>query len=137
MAEYTQAANLHRMATIRRLLEIWNTNRMSKLLLLDSTASRRLSSTQKVTTDMFENLVVSSWVGIRANCDMTYCINTDDDIDFMLSDGARRFDFAIETQALRQLLEVGSRALTELDTRRAAKTAKPAVAPQERAEATA
>lgn len=72
---------------------------------------------------MFENLVVSSWIGIRATCDMTYCINTEDDLDFMFSDGARRFDFAIETEALRQLVVVGGRALTELDNRRATETA--------------
>lgn len=64
---------------------------------------------------MFENLVVSAWVGVRANASVSYCINTSDDIDFMLDDGARRFEFAIETEALRKLLEVGGRALAELD----------------------
>lgn len=67
---------------------------------------------------MFENLVVSSWIGVRAGCDISYCINTDDDVDLMLSDGARRFEFAIETEGLRRLLDVGSRALAELDARR-------------------
>jgi hypothetical protein len=87
---------------------------------------------------MFENLVVSSWIGIRASCDMTYCINTNDDLDFMLSDSARKFEFAIETEALRKLVEVGSRALTELDARRATEMAEnPTAAQRECAEATA
>jgi hypothetical protein len=64
---------------------------------------------------MFENLVVSAWVGVRASASMSYCVNTRDDIDLMLDDGARRFEFAIETEALRKLLEVGGRALAELD----------------------
>lgn len=72
---------------------------------------------------MLENLVVSAWIGIRATCDMTYCVNTADDVDFMLSDGQRRFELAIETEALRRLLDVGSRALAELDTRRAVEAA--------------
>jgi len=93
---------------------------------------------QKVTTDVFENLVVSAWIGIRANCNMTYCINTEDDIDFILSDGARRFEFAVETEALRRLLEVGRRALTELDARRATEAAESqAEARHDRTEATA
>lgn len=71
-----------------------------------------------MTTEVFENLVVSAWLGIRANCDITYCINTEDDVDFMLSDGARRFEFAIATEALRQLVKVCNCALSELDTRR-------------------
>lgn len=64
---------------------------------------------------MYGTLACHSWIGVRAGCDMTYCISTDEDVDIMLSDGARRFEFAIETEALRKLLEVGGRALAELD----------------------
>ena len=66
----------------------------------------------------FENLVVDAWIGIRADCDISYCINTEEDADFMFSDGQRRFDFAIETEALRKLVEVGGQALAEMDARR-------------------
>lgn len=87
---------------------------------------------------MLENLVVSAWIGIRANCDMTYCVNTADDVDFMLSDSQRRFELAIETDALRRLLDVGSRALAELDNRRASETAEQQAAERhDRTEATA
>jgi hypothetical protein len=64
---------------------------------------------------MLENLVVSTWVGVRASCEMTYVINGEEDVDFLLDDGKRRFEFAIETDALRTLLDVGSKALAELD----------------------
>lgn len=66
---------------------------------------------------MLENLVVGAWIGVRAGCDMTYVINSEDDIDFMLDDGKRRFEFAIETEALRALLDVGSKALAEMEAR--------------------
>jgi hypothetical protein len=64
---------------------------------------------------VLENLVVSAWIGVRAGCDMTYVINSQEDIDFMLDDGKRRFEFAIETEALRTLLDVGSKALAEME----------------------
>lgn len=66
---------------------------------------------------MSEHLVVSTWIGIRAGCEMTYVINGQEDIDFMLDDGKRRFEFVIETEALRTLLDVGSKALAELEAR--------------------
>jgi hypothetical protein len=64
---------------------------------------------------MFENLAVSTWIGVRAGCEMTYVINSEEDVDFMLDDGARRFEFAIETEALWTLLDVGSKALAEME----------------------
>ncbi|MPZ81404.1 MAG: hypothetical protein GEV28_13770 [Actinophytocola sp.] len=67
---------------------------------------------------MHEELVVSSWVGIRASCEMNYSINTCEDVDFMISGGNRTFEFAYTVDALRKFVELSGVALAEMDALR-------------------
>lgn len=67
---------------------------------------------------MYESLVVTSWVNIRAGSDITCNVHSSDDVDFLVSGGHdQRFELVYEAEALRKFVELGSKALAEMDAR--------------------
>ena len=67
---------------------------------------------------MYESLVVTSWVTIRAGSDITCNIHSGDDVDFLISGGNdQKFELVYEAEALRKFVELGSKALAEMDAR--------------------
>lgn len=61
-------------------------------------------------------LVVNSWVDIRKGCDYTYSICDGENVYFAVSgDGQQPFEVVFDSDALREFLEHGGRALAELE----------------------
>ena len=64
---------------------------------------------------MYGTLVVNSWVDIHEGCDITYSVNDSDSMHFTASGTAQPFEFFFQTNALRQFIEQGIKALAEMD----------------------
>lgn len=71
------------------------------------------------------NLTVSSWVAIRGGCPIRYRVNANDDVEFAFGELSDCFEFLFDANALRQFLEVGSKALAEMNAHEAADQARP------------
>jgi hypothetical protein len=65
---------------------------------------------------MYGTLVINSWVSIHEGCEIKYNLNGSGGTYVTVSGNGDPFEFFFETEALRQFLEVGGTALTELDT---------------------
>lgn len=59
------------------------------------------------------DLTVSSWVGIRAGCPLSYRINGDE-IEFRCGSARHGFEFVFDVPALRDFAAVTARALAEV-----------------------
>lgn len=64
---------------------------------------------------MYGTLIVNSWVGIHEGCDITYHVSGSDDVHVMVSGKAQPFEFFFQAEALRKFVELGGRALVEMD----------------------
>jgi hypothetical protein len=64
---------------------------------------------------MYSTLIVNSWVGIHEDCDITYNVNGSDGTYFTASGKAQPFEFFFQADALRKFVELGSKALAEMD----------------------
>ena len=65
-------------------------------------------------TEMHGTLVVNSWVGIHQGCDITFRVNTSEDVYVTVSGGAAPFEFFFEETSLRQFIELGTEALAKM-----------------------
>lgn len=63
---------------------------------------------------MFDNLTVSSWVGIREDCPISYRINGSDDVEFICGSGRRTFEFVFSAGALRTFAAQSTEALDKM-----------------------
>jgi hypothetical protein len=63
----------------------------------------------------YGTLVVNSWVSIHEGCDITYSVNGSDGTHFTAGDKAHPFEFFFQAEALRQFIELGVKALAEMD----------------------
>lgn len=63
---------------------------------------------------MHDTLVVNSWVGIHEGCDINFRVHGSDDVYVTLSGGAVPFEFFFEAKTLRQFIELGGEALSEM-----------------------
>jgi hypothetical protein len=64
------------------------------------------------------NPVIGSWVAVTAGCPMSYRIDSRGDACIAMGNGPYDFEFALDAGALRQLIEVSSAALAEIESRR-------------------
>ena len=64
---------------------------------------------------MYGTLIVNSWVGIHEGCDITYNVNGSDDVHVTVSGKAQPFEFFFQADALRKFVELGGKALAEID----------------------
>lgn len=65
---------------------------------------------------MYGTLVVNSWVSIREGCDITYNVHGNDDVDFLIGGSNNQtFELVYQAEALRKFVELGSKALAEMD----------------------
>jgi len=64
---------------------------------------------------MYGTLVVNSWVGIHDGCDITYNVHGSDDVYVTISGEAQPFEFFFQADALRKFVELGGKALAEID----------------------
>jgi hypothetical protein len=64
---------------------------------------------------MYGDLEVSSWVGIRSGCPISYRVHTNDHIEILCGSTHDGFEFTVDAETLRQLVRVGTSALGELE----------------------
>lgn len=63
---------------------------------------------------MFENLTLSSWVGIRDDCPISYQVNGSDDVEFVCGSGRKTFEFVFSAGALRTFVDQSTEALDKM-----------------------
>ncbi len=63
---------------------------------------------------MFDNLTLSSWVGIREDCPISYQINGSDDVEFTYGSGRKTFEFVFSAAALRTFVDQSTEALDKM-----------------------
>jgi hypothetical protein len=63
---------------------------------------------------VFENLTLSSWVGIRDDCPISYQINGSDDVEFVCGSGRKTFEFVFSAGALRTFVDQSAEALDKM-----------------------
>jgi hypothetical protein len=68
-----------------------------------------------VALDLFSPLKVVSWASAHADCPMRYKITTRDEMVLVFGSGQDEFEFALDMGALRTLVQLGTKALTEMD----------------------
>jgi hypothetical protein len=64
---------------------------------------------------MYGTLVVNSWVGIHEGCEITHSVSGSEGTHFVVGGQAQPFEFFFQTEALRQFVELGVKALAEMD----------------------
>lgn len=65
---------------------------------------------------MRDDLIVNAWVGVQDGCEITCSTESKHGVYFTVtSKDAPTFEFAFQAGALRQLIQVGSKALAEMD----------------------
>lgn len=64
---------------------------------------------------MYGTLVVNSWVGIHEGCDIKYSVNGSDGVHVTASGKAQPFEFFFDFEALRKFVELGGKALAEME----------------------
>ncbi len=75
-------------------------------------------------------LTVNSWVAIREGCPMSCDILGSGEIHFLYGIPTDGFEFSFEAEALREFLELGSKALVDMDARYAEEEAHEAAEPE-------
>lgn len=73
---------------------------------------------------MHTSLTVNTCVTIRKGCPMTWHLGSDNQAEFSFGGQRDGFDFVFDAEALRELLTLGTKALGELDARRAEEAAE-------------
>ena len=63
---------------------------------------------------MYDNLTLSSWVGIREDCPISYQINGSDDVEFVCGSGRKTFEFVFSAGALRTFVDQSAEALEKM-----------------------
>lgn len=66
--------------------------------------------------DLFSPLKVVSWASAHADCPMRYKITSPDELVITFGSGANEFELSLDDGALRALVQLGTEALTEMDT---------------------
>ena len=74
-------------------------------------------------------LTVDSWVAIREGCPMSCDILGSGEVHFLYGIPTDGFEFSFEAEALREFLELGSKALADMDARYAEEEAHEAAEP--------
>lgn len=64
---------------------------------------------------MYGTLVVNSWVGIHEGCDIAYNVHGSDDVYVTVRGTAQPFEFFFQADALRKFVELGGKALAEME----------------------
>ncbi|MGQ0841016.1 hypothetical protein [Actinokineospora sp.] len=75
---------------------------------------------------MTDTLHLNSWASIVKDCPMRYRVHDGEDIVFTWGSSANSFEFCFSTEPLRRFVELGTRALAEAETQRAAEEAEDA-----------
>jgi hypothetical protein len=73
---------------------------------------------------MHGTLIVNSWVSIHEGCEITYSVSGSDGTHFTAGGKAQPFEFFFQAAALRQFIELGVKALAEMDALAAKEEAK-------------
>jgi hypothetical protein len=68
-----------------------------------------------VALDLSSPLKVVSWASAHADCPMRYTINSRDEMVLVFGSGQYEFEFALDKGALRTLVQLGTKALTDMD----------------------
>jgi hypothetical protein len=69
-----------------------------------------------VALDLSSPFKMVSWASAHADCPMRYTINSRDEMVLIFGSGQDEFEFALQKSALRTLVQLGTDALTEMDT---------------------
>ncbi|WP_378058494.1 hypothetical protein [Actinophytocola glycyrrhizae] len=78
---------------------------------------RQKRNVQPVALDLFSPIKVVSWASAHGSCPMRYTINGGDEMVIIFGSGTNEFEFAFDVDALRALVQLGTEALTEMDSR--------------------
>jgi hypothetical protein len=63
---------------------------------------------------MRANLLTCSSVSLHEGCELRYCVNDSDSVDFIISGDTQVFELECHARALQTLIELGQRALAEM-----------------------
>lgn len=66
--------------------------------------------------DLFSPLKVVSWASAHADCPMRYKITSPDEMVLVFGSGQDEFEFSLDKGALRTLVQLGTDALSDMDT---------------------
>ncbi|WP_067688710.1 hypothetical protein [Nocardia jejuensis] len=65
---------------------------------------------------MFEPLKLGAWAAVDGRCPMRSIINNRDEVTLVFGSARDEFEFAFDSAALRNLLDLGAHALAEMES---------------------